>query len=74
MPSFEKVGETKCMRLGVKRLTEYLQIFSDIYEDFVNSGQSWPELMKRLRDETGMIIRTGEEGDELCEYMEEDER
>lgn len=53
---------------GTKRLLEYLQTFSDLYERFVTSGDNWAHLMKELRDEAGIVIRTGEEGDELCEY------
>lgn len=56
---------------GTKRLMEYLQTFSDLYEAFVMNDDKWPDLMKALRDEAGIVIRTGEEGDELCEYSDD---
>lgn len=59
---------------GTKRLMEYLQTFSDIYEKFVTEGDHWSDLMKTLRDEAGIVIRTGEEGDEVCEYEDDTTR
>lgn len=59
---------------GRKRLIEYLQTFSDLYEQFVNSGDRWHDLMLTLRNEAGIVIRTGEEGDEICEYDDENVR
>lgn len=59
---------------GRKRLIEWLQTFSDLYEQFVNSGDRWHDLMLTLRNEAGIVIRTGEEGDEICEYDDENVR
>lgn len=59
---------------GRKRLIEYLQTFSDLYEQFVTSGDRWHDLMETLRNEAGIVIRTGEEGDELIEYDDETTR
>lgn len=63
----------KGYKWGIKRLTEFLNFFSELYEEFVNGDDSWRKLMETLRNETGIVIRTGEEGDEICEYMDEAE-
>ena len=59
---------------GRKRLIEWLQTFSDLYEQFIKSGDRWHDLMLTLRNEAGIVIRTGEEGDEICEYDDENVR
>ena len=59
---------------GSKRLIEYLNTFSDLYEQFVKSGDHWSDLMHTLRDEAGIVIRTGEQGDEICEYDDDSTR
>lgn len=59
---------------GNKRVYKFLSAYSDRYEAFYNSGCKWAELMEECREKTGMIIRTGEEGDELCEYYDDNER
>lgn len=59
---------------GTKRIQALLSAYSDRYEAFYNSGSDWHKLMQECRDITGLIIRTGEEGDELCEFSDEEER
>lgn len=59
---------------GNKRVYKFLSAYSDRYEAFYNSGCDWRSLMEECRAKTGMIIRTGEEGDELCEFTDENER
>lgn len=61
-------------RWGTKRITELLQVVSDLYEDFVKRDDDWVNLMQTLRDEVGIVIRTGEEGDEVYEFEDGTER
>lgn len=59
---------------GMKRTQDLLNAYSTKYQEFYNSGCDWHALMQECRDKTGIIIRTGEEGDEVCEFSEEGEK
>ena len=53
---------------GQKRLTQALKGLDDTMSLVTDKGMSWEQLMKILDEETGLIIRQGEDGDWLCEY------
>ena len=53
---------------GQKRLTQALKGLDDIMTLVTDKGVSWEELMRTLDEETGLIIRQGDDGNWICEY------
>lgn len=58
---------------GRKRIIDALHAFDDICGSVLDEDREWAEIMQELDDETGLIIRCGDDGNVLCEYQQENE-
>lgn len=64
----------RSLHFGPKRLLKFLKDFNSVCEEVLDEDRDWPEVMKELDDETGIIIRMDTEtGHWLCEYHQPNE-
>lgn len=63
----------RSLKFGPKRLLKFLSDFNKVCASVLDEDREWPEIMKELDEETGIIIRMDEKtGHWLCEYKPDD--
>ena len=63
----------RCYGFGPKRILKCLQMVNDIMMEVADGKSTWPKNMIELREDTGIVIRTGDDDRLIIEVGSEEE-
>ena len=64
----------RAANFGPKRTKRVLAELDHICGEIIAGKKTWEDTMRMCDEETGFIIRRGEDGDWLCEYKTDEEK